>query len=378
MSRPNQPDGNGTSGHANEASSLTDNITWETWAKTPDGRAVTLYHLRTPDGLQASVTNYGGVIVRLLAPDRHGNLGDIVLGHDQPERYFDRRSSPFFGAIIGRYANRIGQGRFSLHGRTYQLARNNGPNALHGGEQGFDQRLWDARAYVSADGPALELSYVSADSEEDYPGNLRVKVTYALTHDGTLHVEYDASTDAPTIVNLTNHTYWNLTGNASQDVLAHELLVNAGHITPVDETLIPTGTFLPVDGTPFDFRQSRPIGARIDEDHEQLRFAGGYDHNFVLLEGPGLKSAATLYDPFSGRQVEIRTTEPGVQVYSGNFLDGSIVGKGGQRYAHRWAVCLETQHFPDSPNQPNFPSTHLLPGQHFTSRTAYAFANRDR
>lgn len=377
MSRPNEPRRNGMRGHTNEGTSLTGNITSETWGETPDGRAVMLYHLRTPDGLQASITNYGGVLVRLLVPDRHGDLGDIVLGHDQPERYFDRRSSPFFGAIIGRYANRIAQGRFSLNGHTYQLARNNGPNALHGGEQGFDQRLWDARPYVRTDGPALELSYVSADGEEGYPGNLSVKVTYTLTHAGTLHVEYYASTDAPTIMNLTNHTYWNLTGNASHDVLDHELLVHADHITPIDETSIPTGTFLPVKGTPFDFRQPRPVGAHIDEDHEQLRFAGGYDHNFVLREGPGLKPAATLYDPSSGRQVEVRTTEPGMQVYSGNFLDGSIVGKGGQHYAYRGAVCLETQHFPDSPNHPNFPSTLLLPGQHFLSRTTYAFTSRE-
>lgn len=377
MSRSNEPGQNGMSGYASEETSLTDDITWETWSETPDGRAVMLYHLRTPDGLQASITNYGGVIVRLLTPDRHGNLGDIVLGHDQPERYFDRRSSPFFGAIIGRHANRIAQGRFNLDGRTYQLARNDGPNALHGGEQGFDQRLWNARPYVSADSPALELSYVSADGEEGYPGNLNIKVTYTLTHDGTLQVTYDASTDAPTIVNLTNHTYWNLTGNARQDVLDHELLVHADHITPVDETLVPTGSLLPVDGTPFDFRRPRPIGARLDEDHEQLRFAGGYDHNFVLLEGPGLKPAAILYDPFSGRQLDIRTTEPGLQVYSGNFLDGSVVGKGGQRYVYRGAMCLETQHFPDSPNHPDFPSTLLLPGQHFTSRTTYAFTSRD-
>lgn len=377
MNSPDRPDQEGASGDAIQRPSLTDDITWEAWGGTPDGRAVTLYHLQTPEGIRVSVTNYGGVIVRLLTPDRYGNLGDIVLGQDQPERYFDRQSSPFFGAIIGRYANRIARGRFNLDGHTYQLAQNNGPNALHGGEQGFDQRLWKGRPYVSAHGPALELSYVSADGEEGYPGNLSVKVTYTLTHDGTLDVVYDAITDAPTIVNLTNHTYWNLTGNANRNVLGHELLVHAGHITPVDETSIPTGAFLPVDGTPFDFRQPRLIGTRVDEDHEQLQIARGYDHNFVLLEGPGLKPAATLYDPSSGRQLEIRTTEPGVQVYSGNFLDGSIVGKGGQRYGYRWAVCLETQHFPDSPNQPGFPSTLLLPGQRFTSRTIYAFTARD-
>ena len=377
MSRSNETARNGASSHSSEAAGSADTITRETWGETSDGRAVLLYHLRTPDGLQASITNYGGVLVRLLTPDRDGNLGDVVLGHDQAEGYFSRQLSPFFGAIIGRYANRIAQGRFRLDGHTYQLAQNNTPNALHGGEQGFDQRLWNARPYASANGPALELSHLSVDGEEGYPGNLNVKVTYTLTYDGTLEVEYDASTDAPTIVNLTNHTYWNLTGNASQDILEHELLVHADHITPVDETSIPTGAFLPVEGTPFDFRQPRSIGARVDEDHEQLRFVGGYDHNFVLLEGSGLKPAATLYDPFSGRQLEIRTTEPGMQVYSGNLLDGSIVGKGSQRYDRRRAVCLETQHFPDSPNHPDFPSTLLLPGQRFTSRTTYAFSSRD-
>ncbi|GMA15419.1 galactose mutarotase (plasmid) [Deinococcus metallilatus] len=346
------------------------------WGETPDGRSITLYELETPGGLRAGIMTYGGVLVRLFTPDRHGLPGDIVLGHDRPEPYFDRTSSPFFGALIGRYANRIAGGRFTLQGRTYQLAQNDGPNALHGGERGFDQRLWDGHAFVGEDGPGVMLTYLSPDGEEGYPGNLAVRVTYTLTLAGALRIDYAATTDAPTPVNLTNHTYWNLTGNAGRDILGHELTVQAEAITPVDAGLIPTGELREVAGTPFDFREARRIGARVDEGDEQLRYAGGYDHNFVLRGGAALHPAARLYDPATGRQVEVSTTEPGLQVYSGNFLDGRITGKGGQRYGHRWAVCLEAQHFPDSPNQPQFPPAVLLPGQHFSSRTVYAFSTR--
>ncbi|WP_034388996.1 aldose epimerase family protein [Deinococcus sp. YIM 77859] len=346
------------------------------WGKTPDGQDITLYELSIPGGLQTSIMNYGGVLVRLMTPDRQGVPGDIVLGHCRPEPYFDRRSSPFFGALIGRYANRIAEGRFSLNGRLYQLTQNDGPNALHGGERGFDQRLWEGRAFVGPAGPSLVLTSFSPDGEEGYPGNLTVRVTYTLRPTGALHIDYEATTDAPTIVNLTNHTYWNLTGNASRDILDHELTVQADHFTPVDATLIPTGEQLAVSGTPFDFRKGQRIGAQVDADDQQLRLAGGYDHNFVLRGGPGLKVAARLYDPSSGRQVEVSTTEPGLQVYSGNFLDGSLTGKGGQRYGHRWGVCLETQHFPDSPNKPHFPPVVLRPGQRFSSRTVFTFSTR--
>ncbi|MPY65357.1 galactose mutarotase [Deinococcus sp. SDU3-2] len=341
------------------------------WGRTPQGEAVTLYTLSLPSGIKASLTNYGGVLVRLLTPDRDGKLDDIVLGYDSPEPYLDRATASFFGALIGRFGNRIAGGRFSLDGHAYQLARNNGPNALHGGERGFDQRLWQGEASVGEDGPQVVFTRVSPDGEEGYPSTLSVRVTYALRPEGALQIDYEATTDAPTVLNLTNHSYWNLSGDAQRDILGHELTVAADLFTPVDETLIPTGERRAVAGTPFDFRTAQPIGARVDADDEQLRFAGGYDHNFVLRGGEG--PAAMLHDPVSGRWLTVHTDQPGMQFYSGNFLDGSLVGKGGRRYGHRWAVCLETQHFPDSPNQPDFPSTVLRPGERFTSRTVYSF-----
>lgn len=342
------------------------------WGRTPQGEAVTLYELRLPNGVEASLTDYGGVLVRLLTHDRDGNLGDIVLGYDTPEPYFDRATASFFGALIGRYGNRIAGGRFSLDGQTYRLTPNNGPNALHGGERGFDQRLWRGEASVGEDGPQVVFTRVSPDGEEGYPGTLTVRVTYTLRPEGALQIDYEATTDAPTVLNLTNHSYWNLSGDARRDILGHELTLGADHFTPVDETLIPTGERRAVAGTPFDFRTAQPIGARVDADDEGLRFAGGYDHNFVLRGDGG--PAAILHDPVSGRRLTVQTDQPGMQVYSGNFLDGSLVGKGGQTYGHRWAVCLETQHFPDSPNQPDFPSTVLRPGERFTSRTVYSFS----
>lgn len=342
------------------------------WGRAPAGEAVTLYELRLPNGVGASLTDYGGVLVRLLTPDRDGKLGDIVLGHDTPEPYFDRATASFFGALIGRYGNRIAGGRFSLDGQTYQLARNNGQGALHGGERGFDQRLWQGEASVGPEGPKVVFTRVSPDGEEGYPGALSARVTYTLRPEGALQIDYEATTDAPTVLNLTNHSYWNLSGDARRDILGHELTLGADHFTPVDATLIPTGERRAVAGTPFDFREAGLIGARVDADDEQLRFAGGYDHNFVLRGDGG--PAASLYDPVSGRRLTVQTDHPGMQFYSGNFLDGSLIGKGGQRYGHRWAVCLETQHFPDSPNQPGFPSTVLRPGERFTSRTVYSFS----
>lgn len=354
-------------------------VSWEPWGELPDGRPVTLCRLETPSGLRASITDHGGALVSLHVPDRHGNLADIVLGHERLKPYLDRRTSPYFGALIGRYGNRIAGGRFKLGDETYRLTLSEPPNTLHGGERGFDLRLWRARPFMSADGPALELSYTSPDGEEGFPGTLETSVTYTLT-ENALRLDYHAHSDAPTVVNPTNHSYWNLSGDATRDILDHELQVEAEHFTPVDKTLIPTGELRAVEETPFDFRTLQRVGARVDEKDAQLGFTGGYDHNFVLRRSgkrrTGLEHAASLYDPESGRELTVLTTEPGLQVYSGNFLDGSIVGKGGQRYGYRWAICLETQHFPDSPNRPDFPSTLLLPGETFTSQTVYTFSAR--
>lgn len=351
-------------------------VSQEPWGTTPEGAPVTLYTLRNANGLEARVMDFGGVLVSLKAPDRHGEFADIVLGHDTLEPYTSHDTSPYFGALIGRCANRIANGRFRLDGTMYQLALNNGPNALHGGLRGFDQVLWQSEPYGAADGAGVRLSYRSADGEEGYPGDLTVQVTYVLTHADELRVDYHATTDRPTLVNLTNHTYWNLSGNARDDILGHELRLEADFITPIDATLIPTGALLSVAGTPFDFREAHPVGARLNEDDGQLLYAGGYDHNFVLRGGADLKLAARLHDPTSGRALEVRTTQPGLQFYSGNFLDGSIVGKGGRPYGQRWGLCLETQHFPDAPNHPDFPSVVLRPGEAFTSRTVYAFTTR--
>jgi aldose 1-epimerase len=350
-------------------------ITSEPWGQMPGGHPVTRYTLRAPSGVQARIMTHGGALVSLLTPDRQGNLADIVLGHDSLEPYLSRATAPYFGALIGRYGNRIARGQFSLGGQTHSLTLSEPPNTLHGGDRGFDLRLWQARPFVSAEGPALELTYISPDGEEGFPGRLETTVTYTLT-ENALKLEYRATTDAATVVNPTNHTYWNLSGDAQRDILGHDLQIDAAHFTPVDETLIPTGELRPVAGTPFDFRTPHPVGERVDAVDAQLGFTGGYDHNFALHERTGLEPACTLYDPESGRELLVLTTEPGLQVYSGNFLDGSIVGKGAQRYGHRRAMCLETQHFPDAPNQPHFPSTVLEPGQTFTSQTIYRFGTR--
>ena len=363
---------NETSGELQDG---TGKIVWEPWGTLPDGRAVTRYTLTTTRGVRAEISTHGGALVSLLTPDRNGVLGDIVLGHDTLEPYLSRATAPYFGALIGRYGNRIAGGQFSLGEKRYTLTRNEPPNTLHGGDRGFDLRLWAGRPFVSADGPALTLTYTSPDGEEGFPGTLETTVTYTLTDD-ELRLDYRARTDTATVVNPTNHTYWNLSGEAKRDILRHELTIEAEHFTPVDETLIPTGELRPVADTPFDFRSAQSVGKCIGEDDEQLELAGGYDHNFVLRPGKGLGNAATLYDPESGRVLTILTTEPGLQVYSGNFLDGSIVGKGAVRYGYRWAMCLETQHFPDSPNQPSFPSTWLEPGETFASRTVYRFSVR--
>jgi aldose 1-epimerase len=335
----------------------------------PDGQAVEIFTLTNASGIELKAIGYGGIITSLRVPDRNGKLDDIVLGFDRLDDYL--KDHPFFGAIIGRYGNRIARGQFTLDGRTYKLATNNPPNHLHGGKKGFDKVMWK----VEPSGKnALTFSRVSADGEEGYPGNLRVQVTYTLTDKNELQVDYLATTDKLTPVNLTQHSYFNLAGQASGDILGHQLMLNADRYTPVDETLIPTGKLAPVAGTPFDFTKPTPIGARINAADPQLKNGQGYDHNWVLnRKGAGLQLAARVIEPKTGRTMEIATTEPGIQFYAGNFLDGKLTGKGGAVYNHRTGFCLETQHFPDSPNQPAFPSTILKPGQEYRSRTVFTF-----
>jgi aldose 1-epimerase len=333
------------------------------------GKPVEIFTLTNAAGTEVRAITYGGIITSWRVPDRRGQLADIVLGYDDPAAYV-KNNSPHFGAIVGRYGNRIAKARFALDGRTYPLAANNGVNHLHGGTQGFDKVLWQGEALRGTTGVAFTRT--SADGEEGYPGNLKVRVTYTLSDKSDLVVAYEATTDKPTIVNLTQHTYFNLAGHGSGDILEHVLRINADRYTPVDETLIPTGELASVDKTPFDFRQPTAIGARIRSEHPQIQFGRGYDHNWVLARpGAGLSLAADVYEPKSGRTLQVRTTEPGVQFYAGNFLDGTITGKDGRVYHARSGFCLETQHFPDSPNQPTFPSTTLRPGETYRSRTVF-------
>jgi len=359
-------------------------ITSEPWGVTPEGDSVKLYTLSNANGMTVRVSDLGGIVTEVLVPDRDGNLVDVVLGYDSPDAYVE--GSTYFGSIVGRYANRIARGRFELDGTTYELATNNGENHLHGGVRGFDRVLWDAFTVQSGPIPggpydvpgagraSLILSYVSEAGEEGYPGSLNAEVTITLTNGNELKFGYEATTDAPTVVNLTHHGYWNLAGHASGSVLDHGLELRASRYSPVDAGLIPTGELRHVEGTPFDFRTPTRIGDRIGEDDEQLRIGGGYDHNFVLDDWTGdgaLRLAARLRDPTSGLALEVLTTEPGLQLYSGNFLDGSDVGKGGAVYGYRNGLCLETQHFPDSPNRLEFPSTVLRPGETYESETVY-------
>ncbi len=343
------------------------------FGEMPYGQTVDLYTLTNPGGVELQAITYGATIVSIRVPDRNGVLGDIVLGFDDLAGYLEDAS--YFGAVVGRYANRIARGRFSLDSETYELARNNGPNHLHGGVRGFDKVVWSAEAFATDSGVGVTFTHTSPDGDEGYPGTLAVQVTYTLTPDDALVVDYVATTDRPTPVNLSQHTYFNLTGDARRDVLDHVLTIDAERYTPVDSMLIPTGTLAAVAGTPFDFTAATPIGTRIDTENEQLRFGGGYDHNFVLArDGDGLMRAARLSEPTSGRVLEIYTTEPGLQFYSGNFLDGSTTGKNGHVYGHRFGLCLETQHFPDSPNQPEFPSTIVRPDDVYRSRTVFRFS----
>ena len=350
-------------------------VTRAAWGKMPDGTGVDIYTLANANGVEIKAITYGGIIQSLRVPDRAGRFDDIVLGFDSLEGYL--ADHPFFGAIIGRYGNRIGKAQFTLDGQTYELAANNGPNHLHGGVKGFDKVLWKAEGTKGDDGPGVTFTRTSLDGEEGYPGNLNVRVTYTLTDRNELVVDYHATTDKGTPVNLTQHSYFNLAGQASGDILGHELMLNADRYTPVDETLIPTGELAPVQGTPFDFRQPTAIGARISQDHPQLKYGLGYDHNWVLSrKGDGLQLAARVHEPKTGRTLEVSTTEPGIQFYAGNFLDGKLTGKAGAVYRHRTGFCLETQHFPDSPNKPQFPSTILKPGAEYRSRTVFTFGAR--
>ncbi len=343
----------------------------EPFGKTADGQAVDVVTMTNGKGIEAKVITYGGILISLKAPDREGKPGDIVLGFDNLDGYL--RGHPYFGAIIGRYGNRIGAGKFVLDGVEYKLAANNGPNHLHGGIKGFDKVVWKIeRAQAKGDEAILKLSYLSKDGEEGYPGNLRCTVTYTLTADNELKMRYEATTDKATVLNLTNHSYWNLAGQGNGDILGHELMLNADRYTPVDEGLIPTGELKSVKNSPMDFTKPMTMGSRI----KQVDI-GGYDHNFVLNGKAGkMKLCAKVYEPTSGRVMEIRTTEPGVQFYTGNFLDGTLTGKDGKVYKKHYAFCLETQHFPDSPNKTNFPSVVLRPGEKYATTTVHKFSTK--
>lgn len=341
----------------------------------PAGGQVMRYRLRNANGMEVDILNYGGIITRWTAPDRNGNYQDVVIGFDRMAPYLQRH--PYFGALIGRYGNRIAKGTFALEGNTYSLARNNGENHLHGGENGFDRVLWEAQTETRGDTLVLHLDYLSPDGEEGYPGNLNTRVTYSLAPDNTLVVDYQATTDAPTVVNLTQHTYFNLSGDFTRDITDHELTLDAPAYLPVDDGLIPTGEQRPVAGTPFDFTSAKAIGRDIDAEDPQLGVGGGYDHCWVLRGDRDKNNpAATAYHPESGRVLEVLTEEPGIQVYTSNFLDGSLPAKGGGYYPFRAGLCLETQHFPDSPNRPEFPSTRLDPGQTYHTRTSFRFSTR--
>jgi aldose 1-epimerase len=345
----------------------------EAFGMTTDHSSVEIYTLKNRSGMEARIMTYGAALVSLKVPDRNGKFDDIVLGFDNLEGYLS--DTHYFGAIVGRYGNRIAKGRFSLNGVEYKLAVNNGENHLHGGLKGFDKVIWTARPFHVANGEALALTYLSKNGEEGYPGNLSVRVVYTLTDKNELRIAYSASTDKDTVLNLTHHSYFNLAGQGNGDVLGQELTINADRFTPTDSGAIPTGDLQPVEGTPFDFRKPTVVGLKIGDQNEQLKFGNGYDHNFVLNGETGvMKNAATLVDHTSGRVMEVSTTEPGVQFYTGNYLEGTPPGKSGKVYHTRYAICLETQHFPDSPNHPKFPTTVLKKNGEFRSATVYRFS----
>ncbi|MBC7924110.1 MAG: galactose mutarotase [Bryobacteraceae bacterium] len=344
-------------------------ITKQSWGKLKSGQTVDSFKLTNTAGTELTVITYGARVQNLKCADKSGTVADIVLGYDSIEGY--QTENPYFGAIVGRYGNRIAKGRFTLDGKEYKLAVNNGENALHGGLKGFDKVVWQAKELPGTN-PAVELSYISKDGEEGYPGTLSATVRYSLNESSEIRIEYSATTDKKTVLNLTNHAYFNLAGQGVGDILGHRVQLFADRFTPVDAGLIPTGNLGQVAGTPFDFREPHPIGERIQADHEQIQRGKGYDHNFVVNGAMGtLRPAARVVEPVAGRVLEVSTTEPGVQFYTGNFLDGSNKGKGGKSYGFRSGFCLETQHFPDSPNQPAFPSTVLAPGSTFRSTTMW-------
>lgn len=351
-------------------------ITSASFGKTADGQNVQIYTLRNRHGMEARITNYGGIVVSLTAPDRDHKFADVALGYNTLDDYMNP-PFPYFGAIIGRYGNRIAKGRFTLNGVEYKLAVNNGENHLHGGLKGFDRVIWGAQQKNSAAGPALLLNYVSKDGEEGYPGNLRVTVVYTLTNNNELKIQYTASTDKDTVINLTHHSYFNLAGEGNGDILDHRVVLKASRFVPTDAGSIPTGELKNVAGTPFDFLTAHTIGERIDQDDQQLKFGNGYDHTWVINGRNGvLRQAASVYESTTGRVMEVWTTEPGVQFYTGNFLDGSRPGKSGKPYPRRSGFCLETQHYPDSPNRANFPTTTLRKGATYRSTTIYRFSTR--
>ena len=337
-----------------------------------NGKEIKLFTLKNQQGMIVQLTNYGGKLVSIIVPDRDGNLADVCLGYESAEDYLNGIAS--LGATMGRVTNRIANAQFTLDGVTYQLAKNNGEHTIHGGASGFRYKVWDAK---QLDDQNVELSYFSEDGEEGFPGNLTLKVLFSVTNDNELKLIYHATTDKPTVINFTNHAFFNLVGAGNGDILDHELRVNAEEFTPVDETAIPTGEIRDVAGTPLDFREFTRVGDRIDADYDQLKYVGGYDHNYVInKDGDALAMAALLYEPVSGRVMEVKTTEPGIQVYTANSLSGEDVGKGGKAYGKWSSICLETQHFPDSPNHPNFPSTVLTPGEDHISTTIYRFSTK--
>ncbi len=346
----------------------------ESFGAAPDGRRVFLYTLKNAAGMEVKITNYGGTVESIKVKDRNGKFGDVVLGFSSLDGYTSKLNTAYFGALIGRYGNRLANGTFSLDGHTYHVPTNDGPNALHGGTVGFNKRVWEAKDVSTADEPALELHYLSPDGEEGFPGNLSVTVRYSVDGDNGLHIDYTATTDKDTVLNLTNHSYFNLIGAGSATILTHKLTIDADRFTPVNSSLIPTGKLESVAKTPFDFRKATDIGARIGSRSQQLKFAKGYDQNFVLNHPGDLGHvAAMVQEPKSGRVLKVYTTQPGIQFYSGNFLEGNIHGIGGV-YRHRSALCLETQHFPDSPNHRNFPTTVLHPGEQYHQTTIYRFS----
>lgn len=350
--------------------------TGKVFGNMPDGREVFEYTLTNSGGMEVKVINYGGIITSLKTPDRQGNAGNVVLGFDSLDEYLKDQS--FFGALIGRYANRIERGKFSIGENNYTLSQNNGVNHLHGGKKGFHKRFWEISPEKTKRGPALRLTYTSEHMEEGYPGNLKLTVYYILTEENDLIVEYRGETDKPTIVNMTQHAYFNLSAGQSNTILNHLLKIKAEKYLPVDTTMIPLGEPEKVEGTPFDFNNSTPVGERIEAEHPQIKIGMGYDHCWVLKEeyNDTLQEVIEVYDPLSGRVMTIKTTEPGVQFYSGNFLDGSIVGQDNQKYTHRYALCLETGRYPNTPNKPSYPSATLMPGETYTSTTVFSFDTR--